>query len=364
MLYEKKYFSDPATMKEYLINKGFIFTQGPHYGQAQYPIQEEMRWGQANQNTACYWGWSDSAGVITFVDSNGVEIFDSMSVFPQWDITHTYITNFRATGVIFCKLKNNSILLNIAPFTFNNYSPDSGSGINELITSIQNYFTLSCEFYNPPSNIIKNGLVACTAAEEDEKWRYSWRKQNWLTATHNTCMPPSFVWTIDNGSLGNVTDLPSVQRWDTQFCLALSKVVLPEGFFSNNIYTQVMGQNEIPGMIFTVNGQRFISFCSENIPEQYYVYTDDQGDTQTDPNASIRNSLLYRPICFLLADDVQLINDHTSTQEYSDETVYAEGDYCIYNGALYICTTTIATPEPWDVTHWERTTVSTELNKN
>ena len=375
MLYEKNFFANPVDMKDYLEAKGFIFVQGEHYGDPQYDIQEEMRWGEADQDSSCYWGWNDNSGIRNFVDSNGNEVFShALSIFPARSATPPYrITDFRATGVLFCRLKNNGIILNIAPFSFDAYS-QSASILNSrpnLINDIQNYFTLSCEFpkYDSDGTMvpssIRNGLVACTPAESDGRWRHSWREQRTpTTPSTNTYMPPSFRWTVDAGIMGSVSTLPTVQRWDTQFSLALSKVVLPQGFFSNNIYTQVMGQNTSPGMIFTINGQRFISFCPETISEQYLSYIDDQGDQQVDTDAPVRNSLLYRPICFLLADDIQLINDHTSTQEYSSETVYAAGDYCIYNGALYICTTAITTPEPWDVTHWERTTVSAELTRN
>lgn len=38
--------------------------------------------------------------------------------------------------------------------------------------------------------------------------------------------------------------------------------------------------------------------------------------------------------------------------EYSVTSTYAVGDYCIYNGILYQCTTAITTPEEWDNSKW------------
>lgn len=38
--------------------------------------------------------------------------------------------------------------------------------------------------------------------------------------------------------------------------------------------------------------------------------------------------------------------------EYSVTSTYAVGDYCIYNGILYQCTTAIITPEEWDGSKW------------
>ena len=46
---------------------------------------------------------------------------------------------------------------------------------------------------------------------------------------------------------------------------------------------------------------------------------------------------------------------------YSASATYDVGDYCIYNGAFYKCSTAITTAEPWTAAHWTQTTVQAEL---
>lgn len=47
--------------------------------------------------------------------------------------------------------------------------------------------------------------------------------------------------------------------------------------------------------------------------------------------------------------------------EYSASSTYAVGDYCIYDGQLYRCTTAITTAEAWNSAHWTAVTVADEL---
>ncbi|MBP7319530.1 MAG: hypothetical protein KA953_00545 [Lachnospiraceae bacterium] len=50
---------------------------------------------------------------------------------------------------------------------------------------------------------------------------------------------------------------------------------------------------------------------------------------------------------------VQVNKDQSNiASEYSPSATYAVGDYRLYNGALYRCTTAITTPEAWNSAHW------------
>ena len=51
-------------------------------------------------------------------------------------------------------------------------------------------------------------------------------------------------------------------------------------------------------------------------------------------------------------------------QPYSNTSTYAVGDYCLYNGTLYKCTTAISTAEEWTGAHWAETTLGQELTVN
>lgn len=45
---------------------------------------------------------------------------------------------------------------------------------------------------------------------------------------------------------------------------------------------------------------------------------------------------------------------------YNKKT-YAVGDYCIYENALYKCSTAISSAEEWTAGHWTKTTIAAEL---
>jgi hypothetical protein len=47
--------------------------------------------------------------------------------------------------------------------------------------------------------------------------------------------------------------------------------------------------------------------------------------------------------------------------QYSDQSTYAEGDYCMYRGQLYECTTAVTAEEPFDFNKWTNTSVSEQI---
>lgn len=47
--------------------------------------------------------------------------------------------------------------------------------------------------------------------------------------------------------------------------------------------------------------------------------------------------------------------------EYDNTSTYAVGDYCVYEGTLYVCNTAISTAEEWNATHWTATNVTDEI---
>ena len=53
----------------------------------------------------------------------------------------------------------------------------------------------------------------------------------------------------------------------------------------------------------------------------------------------------------------------SSVREYDSTKTYAIGDYIIYKGYLRRCKTAITTPEAWDISKWDRTNITTELNE-
>ena len=54
------------------------------------------------------------------------------------------------------------------------------------------------------------------------------------------------------------------------------------------------------------------------------------------------------------------VASHTAAV-YDSTKTYAVGDYVVYDGALYKCTTAVTTAEEWTAAHWTETTVGEEL---
>ena len=51
----------------------------------------------------------------------------------------------------------------------------------------------------------------------------------------------------------------------------------------------------------------------------------------------------------------------TVAPEYSSSSTYAVGDFVIYDGLLYCCTTAIETAEAWTAAHWTQTSAGSQI---
>jgi hypothetical protein len=59
-------------------------------------------------------------------------------------------------------------------------------------------------------------------------------------------------------------------------------------------------------------------------------------------------------------NELHAINGY-SYDAYDDTSTYDVGDLCIYNNALYKCTTAITTAEAWNASHWTATSIADEI---
>ena len=326
MVLEKRLFTSFSSLKLYLTNKGFTINSS----------NGQMRWGAANANSLCHWQFDNTNEELNFVDSLGNEAFP----FSLCDFS-----SGRITGVAFIELEDGGCAINVTPL-------NEGSSTSD--------FTLSCALgydpdYSMNTSLPQNGLVVCTPEEDDGYWRYGWREkpdrvQNGGNYYFKT---PSFSWVIDNcrNIVTSGKEISTVSRWEVSQTISIAKVYLADGYWSNYIYNQILGTNQAPGQVFELNGKKFISFCPEDLTEV------------KDSESSSYTSYPRRCPCFILEGETVLINDSSSTQEYSNRTIYHAGDYCIYRSLLYKCLIDILTPEPWDSTHWELTTVPNELSE-
>ena len=61
--------------------------------------------------------------------------------------------------------------------------------------------------------------------------------------------------------------------------------------------------------------------------------------------------------CFYYADELVFVDTSyeigdDAPYDYSKSCTYAVGDYCMYSGTMYKCTSAISTPETWNSGHW------------
>lgn len=56
-----------------------------------------------------------------------------------------------------------------------------------------------------------------------------------------------------------------------------------------------------------------------------------------------------------------VIDQDSVAPAYSAAATYAAGDYCIYEGKLYKCTTAITTAEAWTAAHWTAADIAGEV---
>ena len=54
--------------------------------------------------------------------------------------------------------------------------------------------------------------------------------------------------------------------------------------------------------------------------------------------------------------------DDIVAEDYNSTSTYDKGEYCLYDGKLYVCSTAITTAEAWNSSHWTAVTVGEELS--
>ena len=56
------------------------------------------------------------------------------------------------------------------------------------------------------------------------------------------------------------------------------------------------------------------------------------------------------------------VNSEIGVDAYDNTQTYAVGDYCINANTIYKCTTAISTPEAWNASHWQSTSIMKEFS--
>lgn len=388
MVFEKRICKTIEELKTYLEDKGFDFNLVEDHDEEDYGCYR-MRWGPAHylpntsprQPTKCYWRFNMDEKRVNFIGSNGKNAFPPEDGLRPADFEFEIngITIEHYCGVIFMELADNGCALYMSPiaknFSINELDFCCKPGyITEDSPDIDENYTYTSTYAD-----LQNGLILCTAPEEDGYWRYSWRYKD--SREHK--------WVIDD-TVSNITwgkEIPYVRLIPADLCVTLTKTLLNSGHWSNYIYTQVLGNAYPPNTIFKVGGQKFMSFtdnppanikeysqsktykvndlCYQMINADKIVYRCIKNTSGEWNNSSwVRdgdNNIVYRCPAYRLPPEASGINPSSATDEYSSLNTYKVGDFCIYGNTLYRCVTAVTVPEPFDYDKWVITTVSAEI---
>lgn len=336
---DKGIVSDFEELKARLRKLGFTISGG------------KMRWGEAPQDSNCYWTVNSATDKLTinFQNSQGNKVFHEPLVHMAVDTSETpypgYTPEFdpnyndrTKAGFIFIKLMGGGCLLYLTP-------------IHKDDDTLQ-YLYPSCyvdktQTHKNGVKVKNNGIVICTPAEEDGKWRYSWRNDEGYDGIYPFDSSQGyrretrgfFKWCIDNtqDTMSVGEEFPIANLIPAEMTLAMAKTYFSNGYWSNNIYNAISGNppSDGVGTIFKINNQRYIIITDNNI---------------------------WRCPVFKLPIEETKQNLSTSTEEYSQYKFYAVGDYCIYNGLLYKCIREVNQTGSFDDAYWKITTVYNEMH--
>lgn len=186
--------------------------------------------------------------------------------------------------------------------------------------------------------LLNNGLVVISPPEDDGHWYYGWN-YGYSTSGSTSIDDSCIYWNLDNGHGNyeygiNLSQMPVKQLYNTAMSLTIVRPYLNSGHWGRNIKMQVTGEVNVPGQIYKINGQKYITISN--------------------------NSSTRAPVYKLPPED-EIINLSTSTEAFSTSKRYAIGDYCIYNELLYRCVSAVTQPGPFDQSQWMITTVYNEL---
>lgn len=296
---EKRMFTTMSELTTFLQSIGFTIANN------------KMILTAAESDSNCYWQIINNEQII-FKRSDGQSAFTDYLI----DFSSAAVATRPKCAVVALPLLDGGIALYL--------------GMVTAETSISDVF-LNCK---NADSILHNGLVVCSAAEDDGHWYYGWNSPN------NEVSPDDyFYWCLDNGHgsyeyYTDVTQVPLKRIIPSALSLTLVKTFLNTGYWSKEFRVQVTGELLPPGSVFQINGQKYITFTNNNI---------------------------YRAPAYKLPPEALEQNESTSTDPYSSLKLYVKGDYCTYEGYLYRCLQDITSPEVFDPMKWQRTTVHTEM---
>lgn len=298
---EKHIFETLPDLQTYLESKNFTIANN------------QIRYTPAGTSTSCYWSINPTTQSINFHTSDNTDAF-------LYDLANFTSQTTPFCGVVYMDLLDNGCILYMTQI------PSDFSIADLTFNCANNYrWDTSTQTWIPNGEILQNGLVVCTPAEEDGKWRYTWRDKD----------ARYYKWNVDNttSSVTSGIEIPSKILVPGSMSVTLTKAFLKSGYWSNYIYVQVLGDGVVPYAVFRVNGQKYIAFSD---------------------NAN------YRCPAFKLPPEYVTINDSSSTELYSPLKIYFVGDYCIYNNLLWRCINNIPIPGPFNQADWDLTTVTAE----
>ena len=118
-------------------------------------------------------------------------------------------------------------------------------------------------------------------------------------------------------------------------------------------------------MLSKDSSNAFYANIPDNVNYLYVVFYSSQSDTLTKAEALEGMSIRYvmGNMEVVTRDNVSKIEQlfNTIASAYSPLATYSVGDYAVYNGSLYRCTTAVTTAESFDANKWAELSISEKL---
>ena len=195
---------------------------------------------------------------------------------------------------------------------------------------------ISLALYNAKGNMFHDFLDYKTVAGSGNNIHLTWIKNPWDTASisWSGLGTATFVWLYE----GSVPDCMDYNVW--------YKIYFQAQFGRVQFVTQLNGTDTV----HTTNDINFKVQSGDTIKIGFKIPSGSSSD-------SVSLGMQYN---YSVLTSENKLKAYISSP-YDSTATYSIGDYAFYRNVLYKCVTTISTPEAFNASHWEETTIGDEL---
>ena len=135
-------------------------------------------------------------------------------------------------------------------------------------------------------------------------------------------------------------------------------------------YSSAYNGADATGAVISINGKDgVVNLVAENIPAsdernvQEHLTEDEENITALQEQAGSGDLHTIAQDLVGAVNEIKAEEENITAGVYDATATYAVGDYAIYRGALYRCTTAIPSAEAWTPGHWTRVSTTGEIKE-